>query len=155
MFYLHFVKDAGSIGEDYWLRQQSSQSVISWQGYAFENVCFNHIPQIKRALGIQAVASKESAWSKRPDDTEGAQIDLLIERADRVINACEIKHYGNDFEVSKAYYKTLLNRQELLRKEIPRKISIFNTLITTFGLTRNKYSDIFVNVVTMDDLFQD
>lgn len=45
----------------------------------------------KDMLGIQAIASTSSAW--RSDDAESkAQIDLLVDRADGVINACEMKY---------------------------------------------------------------
>lgn len=36
---------------------------------------------------------------------------------------------------------------------LKRGIGIRNTLITTFGLEKNKYSSVFSSVVTMDDLF--
>ncbi len=71
-------------------RNLTSQSIISWRGFAFENVCFNHVDQIKKALGISGVNNIQSLWSKRADDTEGAQIDLIIDRADNVINLCEV-----------------------------------------------------------------
>ncbi len=155
LFYLHFINKKQDPGETFWQQHVTSQQVVSWRGYAFENVCFNHIPQIKRALGISGVITSHSAWSKRSDDTEGMQIDLLLSRNDNVINMCEIKYYSGDFTVDKAYYQTLLHRQELLSKELSQKYSIHNTLITTFGLTYNEYSGIFSNVITMDDLFRD
>ncbi len=153
LFYLHFIDKKKNIPEDYWKQNIDSQQVVSWRGFAFENVCFNHICQIKKALGISGVASTESAWSKRSDDEEGTQIDLLISRRDNVVNMCEIKYYSNDFLVNKDYYKVLLNRQEILAKELSPKLSINNTLITTFGLAYNEYSGIFTNVITLDDLF--
>ena len=94
-----------------------------------------------------------SAWSKREDDIEGTQVDLIIERKDNVVNMCEIKFYGNDFSVSKDYHKTLINRQELLSKELSPKVNIHNTLITTYGLKDNEYSSDFDSVITLDDLF--
>ena len=42
-----------------------------WRGFASENVCFNHIDQIKDALGISGVITTNSAWSKRDDDSNG------------------------------------------------------------------------------------
>ena len=56
---------------------------MSWNGLAYENLCFNHIKQIKAALGISGVSTEESLWSKKgTEDAEGAQIDLIIERKD-------------------------------------------------------------------------
>ena len=153
-FYLRFVHGKDKFNDHFWQQNALSQSVVTWRGYAFENVCFNHIEQIKRALGVAGVVSSNSAWSKRNDDKEGTQIDLLIKRNDNVLNMCEVKYYSGDFAVNKDYYKILLHRQELLREEISPRISIHSTLITTFGLTPNEYSGIFSSVVTLDDLFE-
>ena len=153
MFYLKFVENQDSLNDSFWQHNLASQSVISWRGFAFENVCFNHINQIKSALGINGVSTKQSAWSKRADDELGTQIDLIIERKDNIVNLCEIKFYGNEFTVNKDYHKVLINRQELLEKEISSKMIIHNTLITTYGLKYNEYSSDFDNVITLDDLF--
>ena len=153
LFWLHFVKNKHGLSEDFWQQGQTMPAVVAWRGLAFEQVCFSHIRQIKKALGIEGVQSRESAWSKRDDNADGAQIDLLIERNDDVLNACEIKFYGDDFRVDKDYHRILLRRQDMLRKEISPKISIHHTLITTFGLAYNEYSSIFSKVLTMDDLF--
>ncbi len=153
MFYIKFVENKNKLNETFWQNNQVASSVVSWRGFAFEGVCFNHINQIKNALGIGGVSTTYSAWSKREDDTEGTQVDLIIERKDNVVNMCEIKFYSNDFSVNKEYYKTLINRQELLSKELSPKMIIHNTLITTYGLKYNEYSGVFDNVITLDDLF--
>lgn len=154
LFYLHFVHGRDTSTDDYWQSLSQTQAVISWRGFAFENVCFNHIRQIKDALRIGAVSTRHSAWSKRDDDEEGTQIDLLLDRRDNVLSMCEIKFYGDMFTVSKDYYMTLLHRQNVLLQSVSKKTSIHSVLITTFGLVRNKYSDAFQNVITLDDLFQ-
>lgn len=153
MFYLHFISQQKKADRSFWTHNQNNPAVNSWRGFSFENVCFNHIEQIKKALGISGVRTTHSVWSKRGDDIDGTQIDLLIERDDHVINACEIKFYSSEFSVDKAYDRVLRNRMQLLAAEISPKVSVYNTLITTYGLHRNEYSDDFVQVVTMDDLF--
>ena len=120
---------------------------------AFENVCFNHIEQIKNALGISGVITSESAWAKKADDEEGMQIDLLISRKDNAVNMCEIKFYSDDFSVSKEYYRTIQRRIELLQTKLSPKISVYSTLITTYGLKRNEYSGAFIKTINFDDLF--
>lgn len=153
LFFNKFVINNTSFNENYWAQNITSQSVVSWRGVAFENLCFNHIELIKSALGVAGVASEQSAWSKKPDDTEGTQIDLLISRNDNIINMCEIKFYNDDFSVDKNYYRTLLRRQELLSEAVPKTKVIHNTFITTFGLKSNEYSSIFTNIIVLDDLF--
>ena len=153
LFYLHFREAIDRGDDEYWQHNLAAQSVVVWRGYSFENVCFNHIPQIKKALGISGVTTSASAWSKREDDEEGAQIDLLLLRNDNVLNMCEIKFYGDDFTVTGDYYRKLLRRQEILMKEVNKKTVVRSTLITTFGLKKNEYSGVFTNVITLKDLF--
>ena len=154
MFYLHFVEKKNNTDEQFWQHNVTSARVVVWRGFAYENVCFNHVEQIKKALGIGGVITVQSAWSKRSDDIEGSQIDLLIMRNDNVINMCEIKYYGDKFTISKEYYHILLHRLKILSKEISSKITIHNTLITTFGLQYNEYSGVFSNVITLENLFE-
>lgn len=153
LFYLHFMINRKKTDAHFWVNYQNLPAVCSWRGFAFENVCFQHIEEIKRALGISGIRSDCSAWSKREDDADGTQIDLLLERDDHVVNACELKFYSREFTLDKAYDRTLRNRQDLLRRELSPKCAIHNTLITTYGLVRNEYSGFFIRVLTLDDLF--
>lgn len=151
LFYLRFVKNNELLNESFWSSNVNSQSIITWRGFAFENVCFNHIKQIKKALGISGVTTKQSAWVARD---EGTQIDLIIERKDNIINMCEIKFYSDEFAVDKSYDMLLRERALILGKYIPKKCSIQNTLITTYGIKSNEYKWSFNSVITMDDLFE-
>ena len=154
LFYLHFVAGRKGDSETYWQDHLESQEVVVWRGFAFENVCFNHIKQIKKALGIAAVSTSISSWSKRKDNDEnGLQIDMLIIRKDNVINMCEIKFYDNEFVVNEAYSRTLKARKQTLRDNVSPKYAIQGTLITTHGLKFNAYSGEFIHCVTLDDLF--
>ena len=155
MFYLHFIWNQKKISEKFWQQNVASAPVSIWRGFAFENVCFNHIEQIKRSLGISGVQTETSAWTKKEDDTEGTQIDLLISRNDNVINMCEIKYYSGEFKVNKDYYVKILKRQTILAETVSPKIAVHSTLITTFGLTQNEYSGAFSNVIVLDDLFKE
>lgn len=153
-FYLRFVENENELSNDFWLSNIESQNVVTWRGLAFENVCFNHIDQIKKALGISGISTKQSAWSRKKGEETGTQIDMLIERKDNIVNMCEMKFYGTDFSVDKSYDKVLRSRLALLSKEISPKMAIHNTLITTFGLKYNEYSGIFSNVIDMNALFE-
>jgi AAA+ ATPase superfamily predicted ATPase len=155
LFYLHFAREINCGSESFWQENVTAQPVVTWRGLAFEHVCFNHIPQIKKALGISGVITSASAWSKREDDHDGTQIDLLLTRNDNVLNMCEIKYYGGKFTVKKDDYLTLLGRQEILMGKVSPKMTIRSTLITTYGLTQNEYSGVFTNVIILDDLFAD
>ena len=154
LFYLKFVAERSSLQDFFWESNSMSHSVVSWRGFAFENVCFNHIRQIKAALGISGVSTEQSAWSKRADDEEGTQIDMIILRKDNIVNMCEIKYSASIFTVNKQYDLILRNRQAILETIIPRNAVVHNTLITTHGLKYNEYSGVFDQVVTLDALFQ-
>lgn len=154
LFYLRFVKNSESLNEEFWINNVSSPGIVAWRGFAFENVCFNHINSIKKALGISGVSTKHSAWSKHEENGDGIQIDLIIERNDNIVNMCEIKFYGDEFSVDKSYDRILRNRCSVLQEFIPKKCAIHSTLITTYGLKENEYKWDFVNVITMDDLFE-
>lgn len=151
-FWLHFLDEGRITDSHFWRDNLNAQQVVSWRGIAFEHVCLVHVEQIKAALGVAGVASENSAWVYR-GGTSGAQADLVISRADNVVNMCEMKFYGGDLVVDKGYYKTLLGRQEALARMVPTKAVVRSTLVTTYGLAHNEYSGAFSNVVTMDDLF--
>lgn len=154
LFCLHFLDKGASNDDHFWQNNLTSQSVVVWRGLAFENVCFAHVDQIKAALGVSGVSTTSSAWARRADESgPGTQIDLLLSRKDNVLNMCEIKYVGGLFSVSRAYYETILGRQELLSSLVSPKVVVRSTLVTTFGLSRNEYAGAFTNVVTLDDLF--
>ena len=154
IFYLRFMERGETLPDGFWLQNVNSQAVAVWRGYAFENVCFEHISQIKRALGISGISTTQSSWTKLGDSEQGMQIDMIISRKDNIVNMCEMKYYSDEFEVDKKYDILLRNRQGLLRRMISKKSSVHNTLITTFGIKNTEYRWSFDNVITMDDLFE-
>jgi AAA+ ATPase superfamily predicted ATPase len=154
IFYLHFLNGKNRVGSYYWQNNLNSSAVNSWCGIAFENVCFNHIKQIKNALSIGGIETNHTVWTKTGGkDSSGTQIDLIIERADNVINLCELKFYSDEFTVDKKYEMQIRERVSLVNELISKKQTVRNTLITTFGLKKNEYSGIFTNVVTLEELF--
>lgn len=154
IFYFSFMDGSTEGKKVNWINLEDSPKVTAWKGYAFENICWNHTEQIKKALQIAGVSANESLWSKKGDETlRGTQIDLIISRKDNVVNMCEMKFYSEEFEVDKDYHLVLENRKKLLREIIPKKATIHNTLITTYGLKKRGYWGDFVHVVTIDQLF--
>ena len=156
IFYLRYVLENASYVSSFWQQNQTAQGIVSWRGFAFEEVCLLHINQIKQALGIQGVSSRQSSWAvSGNDEQDGTQIDLIIERADHIVNLCEMKFYGEFFSVDKAYFLKMNNREKMLTEEISRKDVVHSILVTTYGLTYNEYSGIFQHVITLDDLFKE
>lgn len=154
IFYLKFVKDATSLDIDLYSNEAQTQKVITYRGIAFENVCFNHIEQIKNAIKISSIRTNQSTFIyKAEEDKKGAQIDLIIERSDNIINLCEIKFYSNEFVNTKEKHLFLVNKNEALSMFIPKKQIIKNILITTFGIKENGYQWDYDKIITLDDLF--
>ncbi len=155
IFYLKFMNGKSNVSEDFWSKNLENQSIVSWRGIAFENVCFNHVKQIKSALEIGDVSSEQYAWSKFGDEEEGLQIDMVIKRKDNVANMCEIKFYSSEVAVDKKMDLQIRSRSSALKKELPKNFAVMSTLITTHGLKKNEYYWSFSKVITMEDLFRE
>ena len=156
LFWLYFQQGGTNQDPAFWEHSLMSPQMTAWRGFAFENICFTHLSQIRQALGISGVVTTCSPWVQRGTSKEkGTQVGLLLERADRVVNACEMKFVGEPFTVDKEYYQTLMHRQTLLADLLSPTQSLQQTLITTFGLKSGTYSGIFSSVITLDDLFRE
>lgn len=134
----------------------SSAAFKSWSGYAYENVCFAHIPQIKHKLGISGVLTKIYSYvSKATDDLPGTQIDLLIDRMDQTIHLCEIKFSQHEFVLDKKTTENIRQKKTIFQHNTKNKKHIFTTFITTYGMVDNKWRKESVDQnLTMDDLFE-
>lgn len=154
LFYLKFIKGGSILDENSWINGLDSPEQRAWSGYAFEQVCLAHIREIKQALGISGVQTTTSSWIKAGAGP-GAQIDLVIDRRDHVINICEMKFSINNFTINKKYAEELRNKIGVFKEETKTRKAIFLTMITTFGLNKNSYSTSLVqNDLTMDILFE-
>ena len=156
LFYFKYIKDHYGRDEHFWSNSGEMSSQKVWEGLTFEQVCKDHIRQIKHKLGISGILSEESAWFTKPDEDKGisgAQIDMLIDRKDHVINICEIKFSVSEYEIDKDYDMKLRNKISSFIKATNSKKSIQLIMITTYGIKQNKYSGLIQNEVTMDDLF--
>ena len=141
-----------STEEHYWSRNATSSEVKSWYGLAYERVCQAHLPQIKQALGIASVKTEHYSW-KSKTLTDGAQIDIIIDRADNTINLCEVKYCDHEYQLDKDEFFKINHRVEAFEEETQTKSTILPTMITTFGLAKGMYSDQIIVKLTMDDLF--
>ena len=154
LFWLKYVKanasDAGFAND-----HMPSDIMKAWHGVAFEEVCWQHIEQIKRALQIAGVKSSVSAWSVKGDEEqEGVQIDLLILRDDNVVNLCEMKFASAPYLISKDEEIRLRHRIKVLKSTLSPKQTVHLTMITTYGVAYGKHSGIVQKEVTMENLFK-
>ena len=148
LFHIRYVKGYKGQDEHHWQNMIDSPSRRAWSGYSFEQLCLQHVRQIKQKLGISGVQSDVCAWKG-----DGGQIDLVIDRRDRIINLCEMKFSLGEFDIDKRYDAHLRERAESFRSSTKTRKALHQTFITTYGLKRNMYSGNIQSEVVLDDLF--
>ena len=154
LFYLNFVKANSENDEHFWTNSIDTPLRNSWSGIAFERLCLWHVTQIKAALGISGVNSSVYSWrTEATEEHDGAQIDLLIDRRDGVINLCEMKYADDTYALDAEEEKKLRNRLTAFKLDTKTRKGIHTTLVTTYGIRRNSHSGMIQSVVTMDSLF--
>ena len=155
LFYLKFIQVLPANASASWNTLSQTQTWKSWSGYAFENICLQHIGKIKEALGISGIHSQHYSYlAKGTNEQEGFQIDLLIDRADNSISICEVKFYGEEMILTKALLEKLRKQRSLFRHRTKTKKTLFSVLISTYGLASPEASVGQIDqVITMEDLF--
>jgi uncharacterized protein len=153
LFYLRFVQNGKPARRGHWAKVMGTPTYKAWSGFTFETICMKHVERIKDALRIGGVRSTEGSWIGKGDES-GAQIDLLIDRDDNVINLCEMKFASGPFTIDKKYAQELAAKVDVFTKATLTRKSVLIAFITTHGVARNVYSTQLVqNEVLMDDLF--
>lgn len=159
LFCLRFVSKNAGVDEHFWTNLGKTGKKNAWIGYAFEQVCLNHISQIKAKLGISGILSNAYAWSKKKfTDSDGVvwnggQIDLIIDRNDDVMNVCEMKYSADEYIIKPQYAKDIKDRMAMFRAVEKTKKDLRCTFITTFGVKKNPSGDIVASEIVLDDLF--
>jgi len=140
---------------DFWQQNWSSAQTNAWRGYAFEELCFNHISQIKNALGISQVSTTVSKWTiQGTTSSRGTQIDMIIDRADNIVDVCEMKFSGAPFTIDKNYDSILRERMQMIAEFLPKRKMPHLIFITTFGVKPNEYAGVVHDEILLDALFQ-
>lgn len=154
LFYYRFIHNNFDKDEHFWSNTLDSPSRNAWAGLTFELVCRQHINQIKQKIGIAGVLSSVSSWFVKADgEHEGAEIDMLIDRSDRIINICEIKFSIDEYVIDRDCELKLRRKIERFRECTKTNKALQLTMITTYGVKKNMYSGRIQSEVTMDDLF--
>lgn len=154
LFYFKFMADNRMGDERFWSHSQASSVYNNWSGLAFERLCFSHINQIKQALGITGVISGICSWQvKSTENRKGAQIDLLIERGDNVIDLCEMKYTKEPFYITADYEENLQNKRSRFVEETGTDKAVHLVMISASGVASNSYAGELQKVITLDDLF--
>ena len=155
LFYFRYAIENKYQDEAFWTNSLNSGKYRAWSGYAFETLCLNHLPQIKQALGIAGIQSRACCWTaKQEENHKGAQIDLLIDRADNTINLCEMKFSHSEYEITKSDDEDFENKIESFLRQTKTGKSLMLTLITSFGVKPGKYSGHVQRQLSLDDFIK-
>ena len=138
---------------DFWLRFSSTPAYYTWSGISYEKLCLIHLPQIRKKLGISGVLTSAYSW-RGEYDGKGAQVDLVIDRGDNIVNLCEVKFSSGQYKIDKAFSESLRNKKTAFSSATHSRKAVQTTMITTFGLERNAYSAEITSEVMLDDLFE-
>ena len=152
LFYFNYLNDYTLKDEHYWTNFIENARHRAWSGYAFEQVCLAHLPQIKQKLGISGVLTNTCSWVSS-DKENGAQIDLVIERNDRVINLCEIKYAKDAFTIDKKQDENIRHKRAAFKEETKTRKAVHLTMITTHGVKHNQYRGNIQSEIAANDLF--
>ena len=159
LFHCTWIAPLGkrSPGRDHWMTQRQSPKWRAWSGCAFEGMCLKHAQQLKAALGISGVQTTEAPWRHRPATGEtGAQIDLLIDRADGTINLCEMKFSEGTFTIDKRYAEELRQKRDTFRQVTGTRKNLFIAMVTTYGVVDNAYAkELVASSVLADALLKE
>jgi AAA+ ATPase superfamily predicted ATPase len=152
LFYFKFLENLENNDEQFWTNSTNSPQHNAWAGYAFEVLALLHTKEIKRTLGISGVQTSIFAW-RSEHSLPAAQIDLVIDRKDGIIDLCEMKYTNTKFMITKQYEENLRNKIATFRTKVETRKAVHLIMLTTFGLQKNKYFSIAQKEIVLDDLF--
>lgn len=153
LFYFRFMQ-TGANDEHLWSKLSGTPVYNTWCALSFERVCLQHSRQIKAALGISGVITNEFSWRGAPSGGGGGtQIDLILDRADEVVDLCEIKYYKDLFSVDEKFLDDLEHKAEMFIRGSKTSKAVHYVLVTNKGVVRNANANEIHNVVVADDLF--
>ncbi len=138
--------------EHFWRNSLGTPEQNTWYGLTFERVCLWHVRQIIRGLRLEAIRHEYYAWRSK-ESTPAVQIDLVIDRADNIVTICEMKYSKDNYSLSEKEYRNIVRRMETFQNETGYKGGVQASIVTTYGLQENMYSEVSPVAITMDELF--
>ena len=149
LFYFTFLEKGDNYDSETWMHLQNTSTHKTWCGLGFERFCIANAEKIKNILGISGIATKTySVYSSE------AQIDMVIERGDRVVNLFEMKYTALPYSLDKKDAESMENKMLLLQSKLKKKQNIANVLVTTSPIKPNAYSARWVQRnITLEEIF--
>jgi len=148
LFHFRFAIENTRGDGHFWSEMQDSRIRSTWIGLAFERLCLEHVRQIKEALRIGGVHTNVQSWR-----SNAAQIDLLIDRNDGIINLCEMKYHDGRYSITREDDESMRNKKSVFKEETQTRKAVHVTYVTPYGIMPNAYSKNVQSEVRLDDLF--
>ena len=148
LFHFRFASENAHGDRHFWSEMVDSHIHSTWVGLAFEQLCLEHVEQIKEALRIGGVKTNAHAWRGK-----SSQIDLLIDRNDGIVNLCEMKYHDGKYPITKEDDDSMRNKKAEFKEETGTRKAVHVTYITPYGIKDNAYSRNVQSNVMLDDLF--
>ncbi|MBI4582488.1 MAG: hypothetical protein HY717_00450 [Planctomycetes bacterium] len=120
-------------------------SFRTWLGLVFERFCRRRSFKIAEILGFSGVEYRCGPYFKRADK-QGAQVDLVFDRKDRVLTVCEIKY--QDSPVTKNVIPEFEAKLSLVNLQYR---SLQKVLIAPRG-AEQKVADYFDKVIELEEI---
>ena len=153
LFHHRFIEKNEYSDEQFWSNSLDTPLRHAWAGYAFEILALLHVKEIKEALNIAGIQSYVSSW-RSEKTSPGAQIDLIINRKDGIINLMEIKFSNLKYVITKSCEEELKNKIAAFKAETKTRKAVHLLMLTTYGVAENKYSGIVQKELALNDLFR-
>jgi hypothetical protein len=152
LFYFKLIQKNEYNDEHFWTNSLDTPLQNTWLGLAFEMLALQNTVEIKKALGISGIQTSVTAW-RSEKSVPAAQIDLVINRKDGIINLLEIKYCNKEFTITKDYEENLRNKIFAFKTETRPRKAVHLLMLTTFGVNKNRHSEIIQKELILDDLF--
>ena len=149
LFHLKFAVENTTNDTRFWTTRLDSHLHSAWAGIAFERICLQHIDGIKEALRIGGVHVDYHGW-RGPS----SQVDLLLDRADGIINLCEMKWSTGVYAITADDDLSMRNKKSEFKEETATRKSVHVTYVTSYGVKPNAYAKNVQSFVTLNDLFR-
>ena len=155
LFHFNFIKNNIKHSERFWSSSLGSPMYHAWRGLSFERLCLQHVNKIKEAIGIGGVDAEVGCWRHVADGQcpHGAQIDLVIDRADNVVDLCEMKCTDSPYRILEGDMSEMKRRCEIYRMVTRTRKSIHMLLVSANGTEPGMYRNEINCEVTLNELF--
>lgn len=150
LFYYMFIKRQKGYDENMWMHIQGKPTYTTWLGLSFERLCFAHAAQIRRALRLDSIATRTYSLF-----TDKSQMDMVIERADGMVDICEMKYTQHQYALDKAEAEKVIRRRDSLRFLNRKLQNVQCILVTKQEAKRNSYyNSLIIKNITLSDLME-